>query len=78
MGTSVAVATNDEAWEKWKGVAGGTIPRDTIRSIAIGTVGLHVAEAAGAYASARHGQVGQPPSGPCRHFCGASRSAGAW
>lgn len=60
VGTTVAVATNDQAWEKWKGMAGETIPRDKMRSLAIGTVGLHVAEAAGAYASARRNKLDSP------------------
>ncbi len=60
MGTTVAVATNDQAWEKWKSVAGDTVPRDTMRSLAVGTVGLHVAEAAGAYAAARRAKLDSP------------------
>ncbi|HTO00641.1 MAG TPA: DUF4499 domain-containing protein [Microthrixaceae bacterium] len=60
MGTSIAVATNDEAWEKWKGVAGETIPRETFKSLAIGAVGLHVAEAGGAYVAARRAKLDSP------------------
>lgn len=60
MGTTAAVAFNDEAWEKWKGVAGDTIPRDTMRSLAVGTAGLHVAEAGGAYLAARRAKLESP------------------
>ena len=60
VGSSVAVTVSDDAWEKWKSVFGETVPRDTIKSIATGTAGLHVAEATFAYGSARRAGLDRP------------------
>jgi len=60
VGTSVAVTVSDDAWEKWKGVAGETIPRDVMKSFVTGTAALHSAEAGAAYFSARRGKLDHP------------------
>ena len=60
VGTSVAVSVSDEAWAKWKSVAGEKIPREVMRSIAAGTAAVHVTEAGATYVSARRGKVARP------------------
>jgi Domain of unknown function (DUF4499) len=60
VGTSVAVSLSDGAWEKWKGVAGETIPRDAMRKLAAGTAAVHSTEAGAAYFSARRGKLDHP------------------
>ena len=60
VGSSVAVTVSDDAWEKWKGTFGETIPRETFKSFVTGTAGLHAAEATFAYASARRAGLDRP------------------
>lgn len=59
-GTVVAVAYSDAAWEKWEDIAGDAVPRDTFRSLATGSIGLHVAEAFGAYFGAKRAGLDKP------------------
>lgn len=59
-GTVVAVAYSDAAWEKWEDVAGDAVPRDTFKAVATGSLGLHVAEAFGAYFAAKRGGLDKP------------------
>jgi hypothetical protein len=60
LGTAGAVTVSDEAWEQYKNVAGDAVPRETMKSVFVGSVALHVAEGAFAYASARSGGVDKP------------------
>ncbi len=41
-------------------MAGETVSRETLKSVFVGSVGLHVAEGAFAYLSARSGGVAKP------------------
>ena len=47
IGTMTALAVSDEAWEQWEENVGDVVPRSTIRAVLAGTLGVHVAEAAG-------------------------------
>jgi hypothetical protein len=60
LGTAGAVTLSDEAWERWHGVAGDTIPRDVMRSVFLGSAALHVAEGGAAYAAARRAGLDRP------------------
>ena len=60
VGTATAVSVSDEAWEAWKGVAGERVPRDAMRSLAVGTLALHTTESLAAYGSARRGKLDHP------------------
>ena len=60
VGTAGAVAFNDAAWEKWKETFGDAMPRETFKNIAVGTAGLHAAEAAFALVTARSKGVEKP------------------
>lgn len=60
VGTLAAVSFSDAAWERWRGVLGDTVPRDTIRNVTAGTVGLHAVEASVAFVSAKRHDVPQP------------------
>lgn len=60
LGTAGAVTVSDEAWEQYKNVAGDAIPRETFTAVFVGSVGLHVAEGAFAYVSARSRGVAKP------------------
>lgn len=60
LGTAGAVTVSDEAWEQYKNVAGEAVHRETMKSVFVGSVALHVAEGAFAYVSARSGGVDKP------------------
>lgn len=60
VGTAGAVAYNDAAWEKWKETFGDAVPRETLKNLAVGTAGLHAAEAAFALVTARSKGVEKP------------------
>ncbi len=60
LGTAGAVTVSDEAWERWQGIAGDTIPRDAMRSIFVGSAALHVAESGIAYTAAKRGGLERP------------------
>lgn len=60
VGTAGAVAVSDTAWERFKDVTGDALPRQTVRNIVFGTLGLHAAEASLAYVSARRNGVDSP------------------
>ncbi len=60
LGTAGAVTLSDEAWEQFQNVAGDAVPRETFRSLFWGSVGLHAAEGAIAYRSARRGGLERP------------------
>jgi hypothetical protein len=60
LGTAGAVTVSDEAWEQYKNVAGETVPRETFRTVFVGSVAVHVAEGALAYASARRAGLERP------------------
>ena len=53
LGTAGAVTFSDEAWEQWQNVAGDAVPREAMRSVFLGSVGLHATESVFAYGSAR-------------------------
>lgn len=59
-GTVVAVAYSDSAWEKWEDIAGDAVPRETFKNLANGSIGLHVAEAFGAYIGAKRANLDKP------------------
>jgi hypothetical protein len=60
VGTSVAVTVSDDAWEKWKGVAGETIPRDVMKSFVVGTGAVHVSESLWSFRAARRAKLDHP------------------
>lgn len=45
IGTMTALSFSDQAWEAVEGAVGDAVPRNTIRSILLGTLGLHSLEA---------------------------------
>lgn len=60
LGTAGAVTVSDEAWEQYKNVAGDAVPREVMKNVFVGSVGLHAVEGLYAYASARRGGVAKP------------------
>jgi hypothetical protein len=60
LGTAGAVMFSDSAWERWKSTFGDAMPRETFRTILVGTAGLHAVEATAAYSSARRSGVEAP------------------
>lgn len=60
LGTAGAVTYSDEAWEQWRNVAGDNVPREVMRSVFVGSVGLHAAEGVFAYGSARRAGLRRP------------------
>lgn len=60
VGTMAAVTVDDRAWEKFRDATGDSIPRDTVRSMLVGTAALHAGESLLAVRSARRSGVGHP------------------
>lgn len=60
LGTAGAVTVSDEAWERFQDVAGDAVPRDVVRSVFLGSVGLHAAESVYVYGSARRNGIDRP------------------
>lgn len=44
VGSLAAASLSDDVWEKVEDTVGDTLPRSTIRSILLGTLGIHVVE----------------------------------
>jgi len=60
LGTAVAVSVDDGAWESFDDATGGTVSRDAVRSIAYGTLAVHVLESMSVYRSARSAGLDKP------------------
>ena len=60
VSTVIVLSVNDDAWSRWESVVGDVVPRQRIRSLALGTGVLHGAEASVAFISARKAGVGHP------------------
>jgi len=60
IGTMTAVTVDDSAWEAFDDATGGTLNRDAIRTMLVGTAALHAAEGASAYVAARRSGVARP------------------
>lgn len=60
LGTAGAVTLSDDAWEQWEGVAGDAVPRDAMRGIFFGSLGLHALESVYVYGSARRNGIDKP------------------
>ena len=60
IGTMTALVVSDDAWDAWENNVGDALPRDTIRTMLVGTAGLHAAEGVLAYGSARRGGLERP------------------
>jgi hypothetical protein len=60
LGTAGAVTVSDEAWERFKDVAGDAVPRELMKNVFVGSVGLHAAEGVLAYGSARRAGLERP------------------
>ncbi len=60
LGTAGAVTFNDDAAEQWDDLTGGAVPRDAMRGIFLGSVGLHALESVYVYGSARRNDIDKP------------------
>lgn len=60
MSTVIAVSVDDNAWEAFDDVTGGSFDRDTIRATAGAAVGLHILEAIAACLMARRAGLDRP------------------
>lgn len=60
LGTAGAVSVSDPAWERWQGIAGDAVPRDTMRSVFWGSLAVHAGEGAYAYGAARCAGLDRP------------------
>lgn len=60
MGTLAVLSTSDQAWERFRSVAGDAVPRDAIRRLVVGTLGVHAAEAVITAARARRSGLAHP------------------
>lgn len=62
IGTLTTLSVSDEAWEKWEENVGDAVPRSTIRSVLLGTLGLHFLEALVTARRARSAGLEKPAS----------------
>lgn len=64
LGTAGAVTFNDEAADMWEDATGGAVPRDVVKGVFFGALGLHAGESLIAYISARRAGLDRP----CRRW----------
>lgn len=57
VGTLSALTFSDAAWEKWRATVGERPSREQVRSLLVGTAGIHAVEAAVTYGRARRAGV---------------------
>jgi hypothetical protein len=60
MGTLTVLSTNDQAWDRFRDATGGSVPRQTIRQVVLGTLGIHAVEGLLASARARRSGLAHP------------------
>lgn len=60
LGTLTVLSTNDQAWERFRAAVGDVVPRDAIRRVVVGTLGIHAAEAVVTAVRARRSGLAHP------------------
>lgn len=64
LGTAGAVTFSDEAADLWEDATGGAVPRDVVKGVFFGALGLHAGESLLAYIGARRAGLDRP----CRRW----------
>jgi hypothetical protein len=60
LGTLTVLSTSDQAWDRFRDATGGAVPRQTVRQLVIGTLGVHAVEGLLAGARARRSGLAHP------------------
>lgn len=60
VGGAAAVTFSDDAADIWEDATGGAVPRETVRAVFFGTLGLHAVEALIVSIKATRAGVGHP------------------